>query len=59
VRIPKGYWDRSKGILWDRRPATNIDPYLVTASLFVFSCLGNGVKKEMEEHIEKYTKNQR
>jgi glutamine synthetase len=57
VRIPKVTEIEGRGYFEDRRPASNIDPYLVTSSLFAFSCLDGGVVKEMEEHFEKFIKN--
>jgi glutamine synthetase len=57
VRIPKTSESEGCGYFEDRRPAANIDPYVVTASLFYFSCLRDNSIVEMENHYEAYIKN--
>ena len=39
VRIPRSTEADKKGYLEDRRPASNIDPYVVTAKIFETTCL--------------------
>ena len=39
VRIPRGALAEGKGYFEDRRPASNMDPYLVTAKVFETCCL--------------------
>lgn len=39
IRIPRSVDKEGKGYLEDRRPASNIDPYLVTAKIFDTTCL--------------------
>jgi len=44
-----------KGYIEDRRPGSNIDPYLVGAVILSTSCLGGKGTDEMIEHYDKYT----
>ena len=39
IRIPRSTLDENKGYFEDRRPASNMDPYVVCALLFETSCL--------------------
>jgi len=39
IRIPRAAEAEGKGYFEDRRPASNMDPYLVTAKVFETSCL--------------------
>ena len=39
VRIPRSTLDENKGYFEDRRPASNMDPYVVCSLLFETSCL--------------------
>ena len=39
IRIPKNTDTEKKGYLEDRRPASNVDPYLLTGKLFETICL--------------------
>jgi glutamine synthetase len=57
IRIPKQTEIEGKGYLEDRRPAANIDPYVVSASLFSFSCLGGEGVEELEKHYNKFIAN--
>ncbi len=41
VRIPTLTHDENKGYFEDRRPASNIDPYLVCSNLYKVCCLDN------------------
>jgi len=56
VRIPRQVNQDGKGYFEDRRPAANVDPYLVTSSLFSFSVLNGEHVQEMEEHYENLKK---
>ena len=56
IRIPKLSENLGKGYFEDRRPAANVDPYLVTSSLFSFSVLNGDHVQEMEEHYENLKK---
>jgi glutamine synthetase len=50
VRIPRGTEAKGKGYYEDRRPAANIDPYVVSASLFSVTCLDNYGLDGLEAH---------
>jgi glutamine synthetase len=39
IRIPRDTEKEKKGYFEDRRPASNSDPYLVTAKIFETTCL--------------------
>ena len=39
IRIPKSTYENKKGYFEDRRPASNMDPYIVTSLIFETSCL--------------------
>jgi glutamine synthetase len=56
VRIPKTTEADGYGYFEDRRPAANIDPYIVTASLFSFSCLDGEGALDLEKHYEEFIK---
>lgn len=49
VRIPRETFHNKKGYLEDRRPASNIDPYLVTGALVdtILYTKGNEIKSEI------------
>jgi glutamine synthetase len=49
VRIPQTTKDTGKGYYEDRRPAANLDPYIVAGLIFSATCLGG-------EHVELYKK---
>ena len=56
IRIPTATKaDGFKGYIEDRRPASNIDPYLATAILVDTTILEQSMYKGMEEHIEKWS----
>ena len=42
IRIPTNCHKDGKGYFEDRRPASNIDPYLVTGKLIETTCLWDG-----------------
>ena len=44
IRIPRFTARDNKGYLEDRRPASNIDPYLVTSLIFDTTCLKGDTK---------------
>ena len=56
VRIPRTTEQSGKGYYEDRRPAANMDPYVVTAALFSVACLENSGFEELKTHYEKYSK---
>ena len=41
VRIPRSVENESKGYLEDRRPGSNMDPYIVTSKIFETTVLEN------------------
>lgn len=47
--------DNGKGYVEDRRPASNIDPYIVTAIVFDTSCIENSQAEGMVEHYRNWT----
>ena len=54
VRIPTLTEKTGRGYYEDRRPAANIDPYLVTSSIFSVTCLDSYQLQEMITHYEKF-----
>jgi glutamine synthetase len=54
VRIPTLTEKAGRGYYEDRRPAANIDPYLVTSSIFSVTCLDSYQLQEMKAHYEKF-----
>lgn len=52
VRIPQQTADDGKGYYEDRRPAGNVDPYIVSALIFSATCLGGVYIKELEEQYD-------
>ena len=47
--------DKGKGYIEDRRPASNIDPYCVTAMIFDTGCLTKSLSKPLVEHYDKWS----
>lgn len=47
--------DNGKGYVEDRRPASNIDPYIVSAIVFDTACLDESKATPMVEHYKKWT----
>lgn len=45
-----------KGYIEDRRPASNIDPYIVGAVILSTSCLNSAGTDPMVAHYDKWTK---
>lgn len=56
IRIPRTTKDNGRGYYEDRRPAANINPYVVCASMFSVSCLNGQGYDEMEGHFKKFLK---
>ena len=56
VRIPQLSLDSKKGYFEDRRPASNIDPYLATAILVDTCCLGGKYRNEILEAYHGFKK---
>lgn len=54
IRIPTITNLEGKGYLEDRRPASNIDPYIVGALLVSTTCLDGKLKDELIEHYDKW-----
>jgi len=52
VRIPRTTEADGCGYYEDRRPAGDIDPYIVTASIFSITCLDNYGLEELVHHYE-------
>lgn len=55
-RIPTGTMaDKGKGYIEDRRPASNMDPYLVCGMMFDTSVLETSLSAPMMEHYKKWS----
>lgn len=55
VRIPtQTLKDNGKGYIEDRRPASNVDPYVVSGMVFATSCLPADASKGLIEHYKKW-----
>jgi len=52
VRIPRTTERDGKGYYEDRRPAADIDPYVVAASLFSITCLDNYGLDDLVKHYQ-------
>jgi len=48
--------DNGKGYIEDRRPASNIDPYVVGAIILDTSCLGISKADDMINHFSHWKK---
>lgn len=53
VRIPRTTEKDNKGYYEDRRPAGDMDPYVVGASLFSITCLDNYMLDDLVKHYNK------
>ena len=53
IRIPRGTSNAKKGYFEDRRPASNMDPYVITAAVFDITVNGG---KNLEIIVEAYKK---
>jgi glutamine synthetase len=56
IRVPKTTKDVGKGYYEDRRPAANLDPYVVSASIFSANCFDLQGFDELEKHYLKFLK---
>jgi glutamine synthetase len=54
VRIPRSTEKSGKGFYEDRRPAANIDPYVVTSSLFSIAALNSYGLPELVQHYKNF-----
>jgi glutamine synthetase len=54
VRIPRTTENGGKGYYEDRRPAANIDPYVVSAALFSATCMDGFGLQDLEEHYNAF-----
>ena len=54
VRIPRTTEKSGKGYWEDRRPAANLDPYVVSSALFSTTCLDSEGLNELEAHYLKF-----
>eukprot|EP01015_Nassula_variabilis_P032055 TRINITY_DN737_c0_g1_i15.p3 TRINITY_DN737_c0_g1~~TRINITY_DN737_c0_g1_i15.p3 ORF type:complete len:109 (+),score=53.54 TRINITY_DN737_c0_g1_i15:91-417(+) len=54
VRIPVYTTERGAGYFEDRRPASNIDPYLVSAIIVDTCCLNGKYRQELLEQYRKF-----
>jgi len=54
VRIPRVTDRRGKGYFEDRRPAANMDPYVVISALFSTTCLDNRGLEDLEKAYENF-----
>lgn len=50
IRIPRATELKGNGYYEDRRPAANIDPYVVASSLFSITCLDGYGITDLEKH---------
>jgi len=55
-RIPTSTAAEKKGYVEDRRPASNIDPYLVSGMIVDTSLCGSKLSKPMCDHYFEYLK---
>jgi len=53
-RIPRTTDNNGKGYYEDRRPAANMDPYVVSAALFSSTCLDSFGLNELESHYDTF-----
>ncbi len=56
VRIPRTTEKDNCGYYEDRRPAADIDPYIVGSSLFSITCLDNYLLDDLVQHYNNFTK---
>ncbi len=54
VRISKKTFDDKKGFYEDRRPAANLDPYIVCSFLFSITCLEGNIINDLLNQYELY-----
>lgn len=56
VRIPRTTEKSGNGYWEDRRPAANLDPYVVCSAIFSTSCLESFGLNELESHYLNFIK---
>jgi glutamine synthetase len=54
VRIPRTTDNKKQGYYEDRRPAANIDPYVVSAAIFSVTCLDKFGLEELSKHYQNF-----
>ena len=54
VRIPLSVHINGKGYLEDRRPASNVDPYVTNALIFDNIVLGGGNSEALTSHYDSW-----
>ncbi len=54
IRIPTQVAKTGRGYYEDRRPAANIEPYIVSAALFSITSLDNEGFDELEQHYQEF-----
>jgi glutamine synthetase len=54
IRIPRTTEAKGCGYYEDRRPAANIDPYVVSAAVFSVTCLENFGLEDLETHYQAF-----
>lgn len=59
IRIPRATELKGNGYYEDRRPAANIDPYVVASSLFSVTLLDNFGLKDLEAHYEEFIRHKK
>ena len=57
IRIPTMVNRDGKGYLEDRRPASNLEPYVVTALMASTVCLDGDLTEDLVEHYERWVLN--
>jgi len=53
-RIPRTTDSKGKGYYEDRRPAANMDPYVVSSAIFSATCLEGFGLKDLEKHYSSF-----
>ena len=56
VRIPRTTEQSGSGYYEDRRPAANIDPYVVSSAIFSVACVDRHGFEELKAHYAKFSK---
>lgn len=59
VRIPRTTDLAGKGYYEDRRPAANIDPYVVTGALFSVTCVDSYLLEDLSNHFISFRENKK
>lgn len=54
VRIPQSTKDEGRGYYEDRRPAANLDPYVVSGMIFSATCLGGSHVSEFASQYDRF-----